>query len=320
MLAVEIAAFGGPEGLAVVSVPIPQPGDRDVLIATEAISVGFQDSMIRSGALAAFGFKLGHVPGGEIAGTVIAVGHNVDASWIGRRVWAFVNQGGYAERVIAKVTALVPLPDDLSAIHSMAVGSAGVVACFGLRHARFVPGESVLVRGAGGPLGIMAVQLARRGGASVVAVTTSSAERGDQLRKLGATRILDRAGNGDLANYDVIIDVVAGSDMSSFLSRLAPNGRMVAIGAVAGFPPTDFAKDMFSAFQKSTSFATFSANTVPEAERHAKAAELLADASRGELHAVVHKVLLLEQAMEAHEDIEASKTFGRIVLVPSCVK
>jgi NADPH:quinone reductase-like Zn-dependent oxidoreductase len=76
------------------------------------------------------------------------------------------------------------------------LGSSGAVAYFGLRHARFAPGESVLVRGAAGGIGITAVQLATRDGAGLVAVTTSSAERGDRLRELGATHVLDRAGQG----------------------------------------------------------------------------------------------------------------------------
>ena len=85
------------------------------------------------------------------------------------------------------------------------------MAHFGLRHARFAPGESVLVRGAAGGIGIMTVQLAARRGASAVAVTTSSAERGDRLRALGAAHVLDRAGEGGKdapAGYNVIIDIV----------------------------------------------------------------------------------------------------------------
>jgi NADPH:quinone reductase len=114
------------------------------------------------------------------------------------------------------------------------VGSSGAVAHFGLRHARFAPGESVLVRGAAGGIGLMTVQLAVRGGASAVAVTTSSAERGDQLRKLGATHVLGRGGEGGAnapAGYDVIIDIIAGLDLPSFFARLNPNGRLVAVGA-----------------------------------------------------------------------------------------
>jgi NADPH:quinone reductase len=106
----------------------------------------------------------------------------VDTSWVGRRVWAFTG-----------------------------------LAHFALSHPRFAPGESVLVRGAAGSIGIMTVQLAARGGASAVAVTTSSAERGDRLRKLGATHVLNRAGEGGQdapPGYDVIIDIVAGRSTS----------------------------------------------------------------------------------------------------------
>ncbi len=97
----------------------------------------------------------------------------------------------------------------------------------------------MLIRGASGGLGIMAVELAARGGADVVAVTTSSAERGERLRERGATVVLDRAGEGDdeSADYDVIFDVVAGPDTPRFLTKLAPGGRMVAVGAVGGLPP-----------------------------------------------------------------------------------
>jgi NADPH2:quinone reductase len=92
--AVAIQTFGGPEGLAVIDLPVPAPADGQALIATEAIGVGGVDAVIRSGALAAYGFKEGHIPGGEVAGTVTAVGNDVDTSWIGQRVWAFTGVGG----------------------------------------------------------------------------------------------------------------------------------------------------------------------------------------------------------------------------------
>jgi NADPH2:quinone reductase len=200
------------------------------------------------------------------------------------------------------------------------LGTSGAVAHFGLRHAHFAPGESVLVRGAAGGIGIMTVQLAARGGASAVAVTTSSAERGDRLGKLGATHVLDRAGRGGAdtpAGYDVIIDIIAGPDLASFFAKLNPNGRLVAVGAMGGDPPADFGLTMFAAFQKSMSFATFSGNTVPEADRRAETAEVFAAAVRGELRSVVHEMLPLEQAVLAHQKMAAGEVFGRIVLAPS---
>jgi NADPH:quinone reductase len=318
--AVAIKAFGSPDGLAVIDLPDLSPAPGQALITTEAIGVGGVDALIRSGAVAAYGFKEGHVLGSEIAGTVAAVGDGVPASWIGQRVWAFTGLGGgYAEQAITPAESLVPLPAGLSAVDAVTLGTSGAVAHFGLRHAHFAPGESVLVRGAAGGIGIMTVQLAARGGASAVAVTTSSAERGDRLRKLGATHVLDRAGQGGedaTVGYDVIIDIIAGPDLASFFAKLNPNGRLVAVGAMAGDPPADFGLTMFAAFQKSMSFATFSGNTVPEADRRAVTAEVFAAAVRGELRSVVHELLPLEQAALAHRKMAAGEVFGRIVLAP----
>ncbi|MFF0223772.1 zinc-dependent alcohol dehydrogenase family protein [Streptomyces sp. NPDC004629] len=320
MKAVAIQAFGGPEGLALIDLPAPDPGPGQLLVVAEAIGVSGADTLIRSGALAGYGFKEGHVPGSEVAGTVTAVGDGVDASWVGRRVWAFTGTGGgYAEQAVAAAGEILPLPAGLSAVDAVTLGSSAVVAHFGLAHARFAPGESVLVRGAAGSIGIMTVQLAARGGAGAVAVTTSSAERGQRLRKLGATHVLDRSGEGAEdapSGFDVIIDVVAGADMPAFFGRLNPNGRLVAVGAVGGQPPADFGTRMMAAFQKSMSFATFSAATVPASDRRAVRAGQFAAASRGELRTVVHDVLPLEQAALAHRKMDSGEVFGRIVLTP----
>jgi NADPH:quinone reductase-like Zn-dependent oxidoreductase len=235
-------------------------------------------------------------------------------------VWAFTGLGGgYVEQAIAPVEEILPLPAGLSAVDAVTLGSSGVVAHFGLARARFAPGESVLVRGAAGSIGIMTVQLAASGGASAVAVTTKAAERGDRLRKLGATHVLDRAGDGGQdgpEGYDVIIDIVAGPDMPSFFARLNPNGRMVVVGVVGGYPPADFGMTMFAAFQKSLSLATFSADTVTALDRRAVRAGQFAAASRGELETVVHELLPLEQAVLAHQKMDAGEVFGRIVLTP----
>ncbi|MEU9356198.1 zinc-binding dehydrogenase [Streptomyces griseoloalbus] len=320
MMAVSIQTFGGPEGLTVTDLPDPVPADGQVLVATGAIGVGGVDAVIRRGTVTGHGFTEGHVPGSEVAGTVTAVGHGVDTSWIGRRVWAFTGLGGgYAEQALAPVEEILPLPADLSDVDAVTLGSSGVVAHFGLAHARFTAGESVLVRGAAGSIGIMTVQLAARGGAGAVAVTTSSARRGDRLRELGATHVLDRAGDGDEnapVSYDVVIDVVAGADMPSFIGRLGPNGRMVAVGIVGGHPPADFGVRMLAAFRKSVSFATFSADTVRVSDRQAVRAGQFAAASRGELRSVVHEVLPLEQARLAHRKMDDGEVFGRIVLTP----
>ncbi|QMU69652.1 zinc-binding dehydrogenase [Streptacidiphilus sp. P02-A3a] len=320
MKAVEIRAFGSPDGLAVVDRPVPVPTAGQVVIATEAIGVGGVDAVIRSGVLAGYGFKEGHILGSEVAGTVVAVGEGVEPGWVGRRVWAFTGLGGgYTELATAPLDEVLPLPTGLSAVDAVTLGSSGVVAHFALAHAHFAPGESVLVRGAAGSIGILTVHLAARAGAAAVAVTTSSPERGDRLRALGATHVLDRAGEGGQdapSGYDVIIDIVAGADLPSFLGRLKPNGRMVVVGVVAGRPPADFGTTMMTAFQKSTSFATFSTDTVPRPDRRAVRTAQFDAAARGGLPLVVHELLPLEQAALAHRKMDAGEVFGRIVLTP----
>ncbi|MEV5514244.1 zinc-binding dehydrogenase [Streptomyces flaveolus] len=320
MKAVVIRTFGDPDGLEVVDVPVPVPASGQVRIATEAIGVGGVDAVIRRGTLAAYGVREGHLLGSEVAGRVTAAGEGVDPSWIGQRVWAFTGlSGGYAEHAVAAVEDVLPLPDGLTGADAVTLGGSGVVAHFALDRARFTPGETVLVRGAAGSIGITAVQLAARDRASVVAVTTSSEERGARLRDLGATHVLDRSGEGGPdapAGFDVVIDVVGGPQLPLFLDKLHSNGRYVAVGVVGGQPPADFGTRLLDAFRRSLSFATFSSDTVPGPDRQAVRWSQFADAARGDLRTVVHDVLPLDQAGLAHREMDAGKVFGRVVLVP----
>lgn len=319
MRAVTIEEFGDPRGMKLIDIPAPAPGPGQVALRTEAIAVGGVDAVIRRGTLG-LAHEPGLIPGSEVAGVVTSVGAGVDPAWRGRRVWAFTGiGGGYAEHAVARVEDLAAIPEELSSIDAVTLGSAATVAHFALAHAPFSSGESVLVRGAAGSIGIAAVELAVRAGASSVAVTASSPDRGRRLRRFGATHVLDRAGTADPgapAVFDVIIDVAGGPDLPAFLDRLAPNGRLVLVGAVAGFPPADFGMALVRAFQQSRSFATFSLATVPVPERNAARTSLLQAAARHELSPVVHAVLPLDHAAQAHQEMDRGTVFGRIVLVP----
>ncbi|MCF3961811.1 zinc-binding dehydrogenase [Streptomyces fuscigenes] len=336
MRAVVIERFGDPSGMAVREVPDPAPASGGVVVEPEAIGVGGVDAVIRRGTLGGYGFTEGLIPGSEVAGPVTAVGEGVDPSWLGRRVWAFTGTGGgYAPQAAARVEDITALPRGLSPVDAVTLGSAATVAHFALAHAHFGAGERVLVRGAAGSIGIAAVELAARGRAGAVAVTTSSPERGERLRKLGATLVLDRAGRREAPEtgpraagprpsgegdgrdaFDVIVDIVGGDGVPAFLDRLAPNGRMVVVGAVAGMPPADFGARLLRSFQQSRSFATFSLDTVPVARRNAVRAELFEDAANGRLHPVVDAVLPLDRAAEAHRRMDDGSVFGRVVLTP----
>ncbi|MFF8446154.1 zinc-binding dehydrogenase [Streptomyces leeuwenhoekii] len=321
MKAVVIRTFGSADGLEVADPTVPDPAPGQVRIATEAAGVGGVDALVRRGAFAGYGFREGHLLGSEVAGRVTAVGEGVDPSWRGRRVWAFTGlSGGYAEQAVAAVGDVLPLPDGLGAVDAVTLGGSGVVAHFALRHGRLAPGETVLVRGAAGSIGIAAVQLAARGGAGAVVVTTSSAGRGVRLRELGATHVLDRAGEGGgpdaPSGFDVVVDVVGGPQVPRFLDRLRPGGRFVALGVMAGPPPADFGMRLVAAFRKSLTFATFSSDTVPGPDRQAVRSAQFAEAARGELRTVVHEVLPLSEAAGAHRAMDAGEVFGRIVLTP----
>jgi NADPH2:quinone reductase len=114
--AVVITRFGDPSGITVSEVQSPRPSAKQLLIKTEAIGVGGVDAVIRRGTLG-LGFAPGMIPGSEVAGTVISVGDDADASWVGRRVWAFTGrEGGYAELALADVDDVSPIPDGLTSI------------------------------------------------------------------------------------------------------------------------------------------------------------------------------------------------------------
>ncbi|MFJ2553076.1 zinc-binding dehydrogenase [Microbacterium sp. NPDC087591] len=303
-----------------VELPVPTPGAGEVLVRTEAIGVGGVDVVIRRGGIADATRGSGMIPGSEAAGVVTATGADVDPAWLGRRVWAFTGiSGGYAEHVIARADEIVALPAELTSIHAVTLGGAAPVAHFALERAHLVTGESVLVRGAAGSIGLAGVELAARAGAGAIAVTTSSPERGERLRAFGATHLLDRAGAGDPeapAEFDVILDIVGGDDLPRFIERLSPNGRLIAVGVVGGFPPADFGTALLAGFRRSITFGTLSLDTVPRDELARVRREMFDDAVRGVLSPVVHTTLPLSAAADAHRLMDAGEVFGRIVLVP----
>lgn len=315
MRAITIQEFGPADGLRLSDEPDPIPGSGQVLIEVEAAGVAGFDAVLRRGDLQFPGVTIGHVPGLEVAGVVRVLGPDVDATWLNRRVWAFTGiGGGYAEQVVVVVADILPLDNALSSVDAVTIGASSPVAYFAIQHARVRTGEQVLVRGAAGSIGIAAVELAVRAGA-IVTVTTSSSDRGERLRALGATYVLDRSGHGEAPDhFDVIIDIVGGAEVSRFIDRLRPNGRFVLVGILAGWPPAGFGEQLLHSFQKSLTFAAFSLDSIEPQAISTERAKLLRQAASGSLTAVVDDVLPLSAAAEAHRRIDDGEVFGRIVL------
>lgn len=317
MRVVSITRFGAADVLALQERDDAVAGSGEALIAVEAIGVGYADVMAREGQYVKFP-EPGIVPGLEVAGRVVAICEGGDSAWIGKRVFAMpMDGGGYSELVAVPIDQLMSIPDGLSCSDAVGLGMNALVAKVGIERATLKHGERVFVRGAGGGIGLMAVQIAAAMGA-VVTATTSSDERGARLKTLGANHIVDRrqpeteAGDG----HDLIVDTIAGPDLGKYVRRLNANGRYVMCGGIAGAPNADFGMDLLSIFHHSPSFLAFSLNSIAPREIVTVGTRLFDDALEGRIKPVIDRELPLSDVAEAHQLQEGGGVFGKIILIP----
>ncbi|MFE0461173.1 zinc-binding alcohol dehydrogenase family protein [Kitasatospora sp. NPDC058965] len=328
MRAVPIHRYGGPEVLEPEQLPTPEPGPGQVRIAIEAVSVGFAQTQMRRDAFPApmWNPTLPVVLGGDVVGTVEAVGPDVDRVRPGERVGAFLMEGAYADRVLAPAAALVPVPAELDAAEATALPGAGPIAVGTLKTGRLAPGESVLVHAAAGGIGHLSVQLAKAAGAGPVIATASSPEKLEFARSLGADVVVDytrpdwaeqvRAATGG-RGVDLILDSVGGQVLLTGVQLLAPGGRLVFYGSAGGDKAVPAVPVLDLVGLKSVVGFNLSAWQRLHPEQYAEGlAELTACLVDGRVRSAVHARLPLEQAGEGHRIIEARLHQGRVVLVP----
>lgn len=244
MKAVLCRAFGPPSGLTLEEVPEPRPGPGQVLIRVEACAVNFPDTLIVQGRYQARP-PLPFSPGGEVAGVVSALGEGVTGPQPGTRVLAMTSHGGFAEMAVASADAAVAIPEDVDAVTAAALSYAYGTTLYALRdRAGLRPGETVLVLGAAGGVGLAAVQLAKLLGARVIAA--ASAGKLETCRDAGADALVDyrqegwrdtvRALAGN-AGVDVVYDPVGGPYSEPALRSLNWGGRHLVVGFAAGEIP-----------------------------------------------------------------------------------
>ncbi|GAA3111798.1 zinc-binding dehydrogenase [Streptosporangium carneum] len=191
MRVVRVTRFGGPEVLVAGQAPEPVAGPGQVVIGVAVADVLFLETQLRGGWGAEyFDVSPPYVPGGGVGGRVISVGEGVDPGWTGRDVVAMTGGGGYAERAVASVDGLVPVPDGLPLGEAVALLQIGPAALSLVEAAEIKPGERVLVTAAAGGLGGLLVQLAHAAGARVVAAARG-ARKLDLARELGADVVVD---------------------------------------------------------------------------------------------------------------------------------
>ena len=323
MKAIRVHKFGGPEVLQLDDVPDPKPGPGQVVVRIRAAGVNPVDTYIRSGNYAILP-TLPYVPGNDCAGVIETVGQGVTRFKRGDRVYVVRTTtpmtGGYAELALCEASTVHPLPANVSFSQGAGVSVPYGTAYRGLHHkAHARSGETLLVHGASGGVGIAAVQLGVAHGMTVVG--TAGTERGRKLvQEHGAHHVLDHSTSDYLTKLmevtgtrgaDVILEMLANVNLQKDIDVVARFGRIVVIGnrgTIEINPRGTMGKD-------AAIFGLALWNAAPEdmASIHAAIGAGLAN---GTLRPVVGQELPLKEAVRAHEAVLKPGAYGKIVLIP----
>lgn len=319
MRAIRVHEQGGPEVLRLEEAPDPAPGPGQVLVRLHAIGVNPVDVYLRAGQYGPV--PLPYTPGQDGAGVVAAVGEGVTNRAVGDRVYVGGSVSGtYAELVLCGADQVHPLPDRVTFAQGAAVNTPYGTAYRALsQRARAVPGETVLVHGASGGVGIAAVQLARAAGLTVIG--TAGSEDGRRLAlQQGAQHVLDHHDPGHLdqareltagQGVDVVVELLANVNLGSDLGILAKRGRVAVVGSRG---PVEINPRGIMGIEGEILGVMMGAATAKE--RRAVYAAIGAGLANGTLCPVVGLELPLGEAAEAHRVIMEGPHRGKIVLLP----
>jgi len=322
MRAIRIHAFGGPEVCQYEEVPDPTPGAGQVLVTIEAVGVNFIEVYQRTGL---YPVELPATPGSEAAGTVVSLGPGVTEFRTGDRVAWQGGSGAYAEFAAVPAGRLVRLPDDVSTKQGAAAMLQGMTAHY-LACSTFPlkPDDTCLVHAAAGGVGLLLCQIAKRRGARVLG-TVSTPEKAALARAAGAGEVIlyveqdfesevKRLTDG--VGVQVVYDSVGRTTFERSLRCLAPRGTMVLYGQSSG-PVGAFDPQVLN--QRGSVFLTRPAlghYTATRAELLARANEVLGWVRDGTLRLRIEREFSLSQAAEAHRQLQARATTGKLLLIP----
>jgi NADPH2:quinone reductase len=318
MKAIVVREFGGPEVMKLEDVPVPAPGAGQLLVRVAAVGVNPVDGYIRSGSYARKP-TLPYTPGTDIAGTVERVGAGVTRLAPGARVYAHNAVGGYAELALCEDWQAHPLPQRISFAQGAALGAPYATAWRALFiRARARAGETVLVHGASGGVGIAALQMARAHGLQVIG--TAGTPGGLALAGAqGAHHVLNHREAGYLQQIkpltggrgvDVVLEMLANVNLDHDLDVLARNGRVVVIGN-RGRVEIDPRKVM-GVDGAVLGMTIFNAD---RAEFHEIDSGIAAGLENGTLTPVVGREMPLADAVASHVAVMEPGAMGKIVLV-----
>jgi NADPH2:quinone reductase len=320
MKAIRVHEFGGPEVMKLEEVPNLTPGAGQVVVSVKAVGVNPVDSYIRAGTYAAKPL-LPYTPGMDAAGTVEAVGQHVESVEVGERVYvAGTLSGAYAEQALCDASQVHRLPERVSFAQGAGVNVPYATAYRALyNRAHGQPGETVLVHGASGGVGIAAVQMARAGGLTVIG--TAGTEKGRKLvLEQGAHHVVDHRKEGyaeeimALTNgrgVDVILEMLANVNLAKDLTLLALRGRVVVIGNRGSIEINPRAT-----MQRDLSILGLTLMNATKEELVGIHAALIAGLESGTLNPVVGREMPLADAPLAHRTVMEPGAYGKIILIP----
>ncbi|HEY8187232.1 MAG TPA: quinone oxidoreductase [Pyrinomonadaceae bacterium] len=322
MKAIQVAELGGPEVLKLVDLPVPDPKPNEALVQIEAAGVNFIDVYFREGRYPA---PLPFINGQEAAGAVVAVGSDVTTLRLGDRVAYTGVLGSYADYAAVPADRLVKIPDELDFTRAAAAMLQGMTAHY-LSHSTYPiqSGESVLIHAAAGGVGLLLVQMAKSRGARVIG-TTGSDQKAQLARDAGADEVIvytqkdfesETKRLTESQGVHVVYDGVGKDTFERDLNVLRPRGYLVLFGGASGaVPPFDLLEltKHGSLFVTRPSLQHYVA-TREELEQRSN--DVLQGVVRGELKLRIHKTYPLEEAQQAHRDLEGRKTTGKVLLIP----
>jgi NADPH2:quinone reductase len=323
MRAVTCQEIGSLDRLVVEEVPTPEPGPGQVRVAIRAAGASFVDGLIAAGRYQ-FPLQAPYVPGGESAGVVDAVGPDVTDWHVGDRVFASTGTGGFAEALLAMPRQLVRLPDGLDFGRGASFLQVYGTAWFALKHRTVVrPGEVVLVTGAGGGVGLAAIDVARSLGARVIAVASSEDKRALALA-MGAESAIDSSTEDvkvrareltDGKGIDVVYDVVGGDVSEAALRALAFDGRFCVIGFTGGIARIPLNLVLLN--NRTVVGVEWGGWVMRRPEENRQlVAEVVEAIASGQLHPIEPTARPLEDAADVLGDLLERRAVGKIVLVP----
>lgn len=324
MRAVVCQQLGSVHDLAIEESPTPEPGPGQVRVAVHAAGASYVDGLRVAGRYQ-FPLPPPYTPGGEAAGIIDAVGEGVTDWAVGDRVLAVVASGAFADALLARPKQLFRLPDGVPLEVGASFYQVYGTAWFALKHRTTVrPGETMLVTGAGGGVGLAAIDVARSLGGRVIAIA-SSPEKRALARSAGAEATIDPASEDvktrareltDGQGVDLVYDVVGGELSEQCLRAMRFDGRFVVIGFTAGIGRVPLNLVLLN---NRTMVGVEWGGWVqrnPEANRALM--DDVADAiARGELHPVAPTVRPLEDAADVLADLLERRAVGKTVLRPS---